>query len=702
MKLSKLDSTFLKSKIARRIFFLFIGCALLPLTVLTSLTFIHVTKQIKIQSLERLQQSAKTHGLSIYERFLSMESDMQFMAITLMQNKTQQSFSAFFDTLFHERLSQRYEALFLLKDGADPQRLFGNAPFTLELTGDLLARNGKNKILAKKQKTGLAEMYLVVPLDTFTPHKSVLIARINTTYLWGIGYENILPPMTELCILDHGRDILASSFPTSPQLLQELAFRTGGGKERRFEYTADDENPFLVSFWPLYLQGRFNAPNLTVVLRQARADVLAPLQDFKIIFPLVVLLSLWIVLLLSMVFIRRYMVPVEKLKEATVQIAERNFTQELDIQSGDEFETLAHSFNTMGRRLDSQFNTLETISDISRTILSSLSTSRIIETALSRLSQFLHSEASQLILFKDQQSSQASAFTYSGEAQLSREEEIVDISHAEKMPLVKKPHLLRTDHASSPRYLTTFFGKPLPTILQLPLVNNGELRGMINLSFNPQRALSDDDCNHARQLADQITIALENANLIETLEKLNWGALQALARTVDAKSPWTAGHSERVTDLAIKIAKIMGCTKKEISALHQAALVHDIGKIAIPSTILDKPGKLTDEEFEHVKNHPLIGARILQPISGFAEAMNIVLQHHERCDGSGYPLGLNGEAISLGAKIIAVADTYDALISERPYRDGWVQDRVFELLQTESEGKLDPQVVKACLFAVQQ
>ena len=82
--------------------------------------------------------------------------------------------------------------------------------------------------------------------------------------------------------------------------------------------------------------------------------------------------------------------------------------------------------------------------------------------------------------------------------------------------------------------------------------------------------------------------------------------------------------------------------------------------------------------------------------------MHIVLQHHERCDGSGYPLGLNGEAINLGAKIIAVADTYDALISERPYRDGWVQDKVLELLQTESEGKLDPQVVKACLFAVRQ
>lgn len=701
MKFSKLDSTFLKSKIARRIFFLFIGCALLPLTVLTTFTFIHVTRQIKIQSLERLQQSAKIHGLSIYERFLSMESDMQFMATTLKQYKPKQSFSAFFDTLLQERLSQRYEALFLFKEGEGPQLLFGNAPFSLEPTKDLLARNGRNQILVKKQKSGVAEIYLIVPLDNFAPQGAVLIAQINTTYLWGIGYENILPPMTELCILDQSRDILASSFPTNPHLLQEIAFRAGGAIERQFEYTADDKRAFLVSFWPLFLQGKFNAPNLTVVLRQARADVLAPLDDFKIIFPLVVLLSLWIVLLLSMVFIRRYMVPVETLKEATVHIAQRDFTQEIDIKSGDEFETLAHSFNTMSSRLNSQFNTLETISDISRTILSSLNTNQIIETALSRLSQFLHSEASQLILFKDQQASQATAFTYSGEAKLSREEEIVEISRTEKIPLFKKPHLLRTDHVSSPRYLTTFFGEPLPTILQLPLVNNGELRGMINLSFNPQRVLSDDDCNHARQLADQITIALENANLLETLEKLNWGALQALARTVDAKSPWTAGHSERVTDLAIKISRIMGCTENETATLHQAALVHDIGKIGIPNTLLNKPGKLTDKEFDHIKEHPSIGARILEPITAFANALNIVLHHHERCDGSGYPFGLKGEEISLGARILAVADVYDALVSDRPYREGWMKDKVLEHLQQGSGSNFDPEVVKALLFAVQ-
>lgn len=702
MKLSKLDATFLKSKIARRIFFLFIGCALLPLAVLTILTFVHVTRQIKIQSLERLQQSAKIHGLSIYERFLSMEGDMQFMATTLKQNKTKQAFSGFFDTLFHERLNQRYKALFLFTVGNGPKILFGNAPFALEPSNDLLARHDRNQILVKKQKNEPPEIYLIVPLDASAPQGALLIAQINTTYLWGIGYENILPSMTELCILDHSREILASSFPTSPSLLKELALRAGGAKDRQFEYTDDDKTDFLVSFWSLYLQGKFNSQNLTVILRQTKTEVLAPLGDFKIIFPLVVLLSLWIVLLLSVVFIRRYMVPVERLKEATVHIARRDFTQEIEVKSGDEFETLAQSFNTMSRQLNRQFNTLETISNISRTILSSLNTHQIIETTLIRLSHFLQSEASQLILFKDHNSSQAVAFTYSGEAKPSREEQIVHITETEKIPLLRKPYLLRTDRLSPPPYLTSFFAEPLPTILQLPLVSNRALKGMINLGFPPQRVLSDDDCNYARQLADQITIALENANLIETLENLNWATLQALARTVDAKSPWTAGHSERVTDLAIKISKIMGCTKQESISLHQAALVHDIGKIAIPNTILDKPDKLTNEEFDHIKHHPVIGARILQPISGFADAINIVHQHHERWDGSGYPLGLKGENICLGARILAVADVYDALISERPYRDGWVKDKVFELIQEESGSKLDPEVVKAFFFALQQ
>ena len=154
------------------------------------------------------------------------------------------------------------------------------------------------------------------------------------------------------------------------------------------------------------------------------------------------------------------------------------------------------------------------------------------------------------------------------------------------------------------------------------------------------------------------------------LYRLNRGTLTALARAIDAKSPWTAGHSERVTHLALKIGRILSLTQKQLENLEQAGLLHDIGKIGIPAKILDKPGKLTDEEYRIICEHPVKGANILQPIEEYAEVMPVAMQHHEWFNGKGYPDGLSGEEISIGARILAVADVFDALTSDRPYRDG--------------------------------
>ena len=192
-------------------------------------------------------------------------------------------------------------------------------------------------------------------------------------------------------------------------------------------------------------------------------------------------------------------------------------------------------------------------------------------------------------------------------------------------------------------------------------------------------------------------MALSNARLIEDMEHLTLGTIEALARTVDAKSSWTSGQSERVADMALNIARVMGRTEKEIETLHRGGLLHDIGKIGIPLSILDKPGRLNDEEYAKIKDHPSIGARILEPINAYADVIPMVIQHHERYDGKGYPAGLAGEEIDINARILAVADVHDALVSNRPYRQGWVEDRAIKLLKEESGRQFDPQVVDAFL-----
>jgi putative nucleotidyltransferase with HDIG domain len=183
------------------------------------------------------------------------------------------------------------------------------------------------------------------------------------------------------------------------------------------------------------------------------------------------------------------------------------------------------------------------------------------------------------------------------------------------------------------------------------------------------------------------------------LHALSVGTLEALARAIDAKSPWTAGHSTRVSDVAVAIARAMHFDAGRIERVRRGALLHDIGKIAIGAEILDKPGSLTPAEFSIVREHPATGARILEPLPHCADIIPMVLQHHERMDGRGYPEGLVGEAISLDARVLMVADVYDAMTSDRPYRRGLLARDVAAFIAGSAGTHFDADVVDAFVEA---
>lgn len=145
-------------------------------------------------------------------------------------------------------------------------------------------------------------------------------------------------------------------------------------------------------------------------------------------------------------------------------------------------------------------------------------------------------------------------------------------------------------------------------------------------------------------------------------------SLQGLARALEAKDPYTHGHSQRVARLSHRLALAVGVPGAQARVMTQAGLLHDIGKIGIPESLLRKPGPLTEDEWAVMRRHPVVGAQIVAPLEFFSEGAAIIRHHHERVDGSGYPDGLRAAAIPLGARIVAVADVYDALTSDRPYR----------------------------------
>jgi len=177
----------------------------------------------------------------------------------------------------------------------------------------------------------------------------------------------------------------------------------------------------------------------------------------------------------------------------------------------------------------------------------------------------------------------------------------------------------------------------------------------------------------------------------------SFNAITALAYALEVKDSYTSGHSQKVTEISVTLARELGILRGSIEKIRLAGVVHDIGKIGVKESVLNKPDKLTEEEYQHIKSHPEIGERILSPVVEDRGILEIVRHHHEHYDGTGYPDGVKGEQISLGARIVMVADAYDAMTSERPYRKAMDSEKACVEIQRCKGSQFDPDVVDAFL-----
>lgn len=190
--------------------------------------------------------------------------------------------------------------------------------------------------------------------------------------------------------------------------------------------------------------------------------------------------------------------------------------------------------------------------------------------------------------------------------------------------------------------------------------------------------------------------------MIHRLQRQTQEAMIAMADAIDQRDPYTADHSRRVAELAIQIAEKTGMNERDIERLRLAARMHDIGKIGIGNDVLHKPGKLTDAEWDLMRSHPVIGEQLLKPYRQFRHETALVRHHHERWDGRGYPDNLRGKVIPLGARVICVADSYDAMTSSRPYRPGMSRQHAIEEIRNGALTQFDPQVVASFLQVMEE
>jgi response regulator RpfG family c-di-GMP phosphodiesterase/HAMP domain-containing protein len=698
----KVDRTFLRSKVGRRIFLLFITCALLPVTILAILSFKHVTSQLRGQSQDRLQQAAGAMGMHLFERLLFLETGMEIAASSLNEAGEDRWREAVAE--ISGRLKERLESLGVITKADKPISLLGAVqnPPPLTAAQEAHLRKGKTVMSAGARAGRPAVILMRRLLDPDQPSRGTLVAEVKITYLWRGADENPLPPMTQLWVLDQTGAMLFSTLPKpvsfSEQQILEM-IRTHSG---RFDWRYENREG-VGTYSSLYMKNDFLVDKWIIALGEFKAHVLAPMSKFKKIFPLVVLLSLWVVVLLSINQIRRNLIPLERLQEGTKRIAGRDFDTRVTVTSGDEFQELAESFNAMATRLGKQFNALTTMNEIDRSILSALDTRLIVDTVLNRMRELFPCDCVGVALLDAESSDGGLMHVQYGESESENWLVPITLTAAEVQEFYDHPEQLLIDsNEEFPRYLTSLAELEAELFLALPMFVAEELSGLIVLGYLDPTAANEEDAVQARQLADQVAVAISNARLIEELDELNWGTLYALARAIDAKSAWTAGHSERVTELALRIGQALGLNQKQLDDLHRGGLLHDLGKIGIPPEILDKAGKLSDEEYQQMREHVRIGARILEPIEAYAGIIPVVLHHHEYYDGSGYPDNLSGEDIDLGARIFTVADHYDALISDRPYREGLPRETVIGFIKEDSGTKFDPKVVEAFLEVMAQ
>jgi len=693
-------SAFLRTRVARRIFGLFLLSAVVPTITLAVVAFHHVRQQLDDQSRTRLQEMSKTTGMSILERLDFLDREVATLAAPL-HGRDSAATARLWPYL--PKAGRNLLGLALVTDGG---RVLATdeMPAIDSLTAIERHHLGLGKPLLRVRpatEAGIGE-FLVGRLVDSTGPWTVLWSRIDPSYLLATDPDSPrLPRGMSLCVFDHRRRSLGCSLPGASGYIDLNGVGVGSSNMGTLEWAADGQT-YLAGYWNAFLGFGYGIPGWTVVVSEAKETVLLPMANFQRSFPFIALLALLVAALVSNVQIRKSLEPLRELSEGTKRLARQDFSLPVRVASHDEFEDLAGSFNTMSRRLSQQLHALATMNQIDRAVLTNPDRQSLVATAMVRTHGFLGCSSVVLALRHDDHDSTGwDVMTTNGPDGPTSPDPVRlgqnDLDALDADVLITVP-----PEAEAPPYLGRR-SRPageMTAYVVLPMHHGQDLVGALALGYPALPDWDEEERRQARQLADQIAVALANTRLIDQLNDLSRGALTALARTIDANSHWTAGHSERVTALAIRIAAAEGLGEEVLDRIHRGGLLHDIGKIGIPAAILDKEGPLTPEERAIVQRHPETGGIILAPISAYADVLDIVRHHHEHYDGGGYPDGLAGDNIPYLARLLAVADVYDALTSDRPYRHALSHEDAVAYITVESGTQFDPRLVKAFLAAV--
>lgn len=695
----RIESTFLRSRFGQRIFLLFASCALLPIVALALISYISVNRELVQQAEGRLADESKSIAMGIWDRLTLLDSELQIKTSEVELQSSESEMKA--KSIVGESVADHFRGIVIEVHRGQTRvaRGAGFEPPRLSAAEVAHLDSGRPLLTVEAGIRGEERFILGRRLEAQPPDRVTGWGEIEPSYLWwGATLENTLPAVYELTVLDQGRENqIHNTLKGAEGLAAELPAQATLGSLGNFQWHVAGTR-YLAHYRVMNLRPAFLYPSLTLVVSEPEDSVFQPLASFKRWFLCIFAATLLSVMLLSIRQIRSSLIPLERLQAGTRQLASGKLGANVQVESRDEFAELASAFNSMARNLESQFATLESLNQLQQAVLSALDTKRIAGTVLDQFERIFPCEQVSISLLKPDCAGAAWIYSKGAAPGSASQVEAIELVPQELEALSANRHHLEVRRPEGvPGFFVPVNGVEFESVVAFPAFLAGELVAVIAAGRSDTTELDPKRLDQARQLTDQVAIALSNIRLVEQLDDLNWGTLSALARAIDVRSHWTMGHTERVTNLAQQTGREMGLPKERLDTLQRASLLHDIGKIGVPSEILDKPGKLTTEEMDKIREHVRLGVRIIEPIPALSDTIPVVLQHHEWFNGQGYPGGLSGTEICLEARILSVADCYDALRSTRPYRGALSHDSVVEYLCDGAGGQFDPQVVEVFL-----
>lgn len=437
-----------------------------------------------------------------------------------------------------------------------------------------------------------------------------------------------------------------------------------------------------------------------------REGLLTRVRKNKYLFVIFILIIFALSVILGKMFAYHISKPIKILSEESSIVAGGNYGHRFSVCREDEIGMLSDSLNVMAGKIEEDVNeiqrrvdTMETMNMIDKAVLSSISRNDLLDKVVGIVSK-LFNKSSISIAFRNYEKNGYDILSFfqggsrsllGGNPFISDSDipsEILDVNETIYQVTKNSPN------KEMLKFFTPFFGPNIASLINIPIFLQEKYLGPLLIARESDSMFSTDEIDSIRMLADQVGIAVHSIHSFEEKENLLMGILLALTRSIDAKSKWTAGHSERVAQYAESIALKMGFDEDQMRTLTFSAILHDIGKIAVPEQILDKPSKLSSEEYSLIQQHPKVGARIIADIPSYDKILPGILYHHEQWCGNGYPEGLSELDIPINSRIISLADVYDAITADRPYRNGMTRDEAHEFIINNKKVMFDPEIVE--------